>query len=305
MKLDKLVLAGGTGFLGQRIIDHFRHTVRQIIILTRSESRKQGNLQYVNWDGRSLGDWARMLEGADVLINLTGKSVDCRYTEKNKKEIIRSRVDATHILGEALRTLKAPPALWMNAASATIYRHAEDKPMDEHSGEMGEGFSVEVCKAWEEAFEKTETTGTRKVILRLSMILGMSGGVMPVMKKLVSLGLGGKMGSGRQYISWMHEADLINALEWIIERQELSGPINLSAPEPLTNKQFMETMRRILKKPFGLPAPAWLLGIGAFFIRTETELILKSRRVVPERLLRSGFKFRFTRAEQALSDLLK
>lgn len=305
MELKKLVLAGGTGFLGQSIIDHFRHTVPEIIVLTRSQNKTQGNVRYVEWDGTTVGGWLKDLEGANVLINLTGKSVDCRYTEENKKEIIRSRVDATKALGKAISMLSAPPAVWMNAASATIYRHAEDRAMTEQDGEQGEGFSVEVCKNWEQAVSEINLPATRKIILRVSMVLGKNGGVLPVMKKLVDGGLGGKMGNGKQYISWIHETDMINALEWLIEHKELDGPINIASPNPISNEEFMEQMRELRGKSFGLPAAKWMLEIGAFFIRTETELILKSRRVVPQRLLDSGFKFKFPQTKEALKDLLE
>lgn len=305
MNLKKIILAGGTGFLGQSIIDHFKHTVPEIVILTRSASRTKDNLQYIQWDGSTLGEWTKALEGSDVLINLTGKSVDCRYTEENKREIIRSRVDATNVLAKAISGLASPPKLWMNAASATIYRHAEDRPMDEDDGEQGEGFSVEVCKIWEEAFNKADVKNVRKMALRVSMVLGKGGGVLPVMKKLVNAGLGGKMGSGKQYISWIHETDFINALEWLIEHEELSGPINIASPNPLTNSEFMAQMREIQNKSIGLPAAEWMLELGAFFIQTETELILKSRRVVPKRLLASGFKFKYPQSGDALLNLLK
>lgn len=304
MKMKKLIVAGGTGFLGQAILKRFAAETTQIIVLSRGSQRKEGNVSYLQWDGKTLGSWTKELEGADVLINLTGKSVDCRYNEKNKAEIISSRVNATRVLGEAMKAIAHPPTLWMNAASATIYRASMDKAMDEYHGETGSGFSVEVCKLWEQSFNDAEIPGTRKIALRISMVLGREGGVMPVMTKLVKRGLGGKMGSGEQFISWIHEEDFLNAIEWMIRNKNASGPYNLAAPDPVTNKQFMTLMRKFLSMPFGLPSPGWLLEIGAFFLRTETELVLKSRKVIPRRLMDEGFKFNFAKTEKALKDLL-
>jgi hypothetical protein len=303
MKLNKLILAGGTGFLGQALTERFRKITKEIIVLSRGAEHSDGNVRYLNWDGKTIGSWAAEVNGADVLINLTGKSVDCRYTEKNKAEIISSRINATKVLGEALKQAAIPPKLWLNAASATIYRHAEDRPMDEFSGEYGSGFSVDVCHAWEKAFNELQLPSTRKVILRISMVMGKNGGVFPVMKKLVKAGLGGKMGSGKQFISWIHETDFVNALEWLIENEQAEGPYIIAAPGPVSNKDFMKSMRTHLHMPFGLPAAGWMLAIGAFFIRTETELILKSRRVVPARLLKEGFAFQFPSADAAIKEL--
>ena len=304
MKLNKLLLAGGSGFLGNAIIKHFRNSVQEVIVLTRGPERQDGNVRYLNWDGKTTGSWAKEIDSSDVVINLTGKSVDCRYTEKNKAGIISSRVNATKILGEIIRKSASPPKMWINAASATIYRNAEDKEMSESDGEMGSGFSVEVCKQWEDAFNKAHTPLTHKVSLRISMVLGRSGGVMPVLEKLVRTGLGGKMGSGNQYISWIHEVDFINAIIYFIQNHR-SGVYNLAAPEPILNKDFMKLLRERTGMIIGLPATEWMLEIGAFVLRTETELVLKSRRVVPARLLSEGFTFRFNTAESAINDLVK
>lgn len=304
MKLNKLILAGGTGFLGQAIIDKFNNSGTQIIVLTRGPERQEKQITYLNWDGKTLGKWAEALDGANVLINLTGKSVDCRYTEKNKAEIISSRVDATRVLALAINKANHPPAVWLNCASATIYRYTEDKPMDELTGEIGSGFSVEVCKKWEASFAESLTPETKKIALRISMVLGKGGGVLPVLKKLVNVGLGGTMGSGNQYISWIHEEDFINVLMWLIENENAKGCYNLAAPQPVRNIDFMKTFRQILNKKIGLPATKWMLEIGAFFLRTETELVLKSRRVVPTRLLSEGFTFQYPQMEKALKNLL-
>ena len=280
MEIKKLVLAGGSGFLGQIIINKFYNTSTQVIVLTRRAKKTNNNIQYLNWDSKTIGEWANELDGADVVINLTGKSVDCRYTKKNKKEIISSRVNATKVLGEVIKKTKNPPKLWMNASSAVIYKYADVKMVDDYSTEYGEGFSIDVCKQWEAAFNEVNVPNTRKVILRISMVLGKGGGVWPVLSKLVKLGLGGKMGSGKQYISWIHENDFLNAIFWFIENTTAKGAYNLAAPNPITNNEFMKIMRKKYHIPFGIPATAWMLEIGAFFIKTETELVLKIRIVI-------------------------
>jgi len=305
MTPTKIILAGGSGFLGKIIIDHFYNTEVKLIVLTRSTEKTDKNVEYINWDGASLGDWAKEIDGSDVLINLTGKSVDCRYTEKNKKEIISSRVNATTIIGKAIEQSVNPPKLWMNASSATIYRHSEDKAMDDYSTDYGDGFSIDVCKQWESAFNKAETPNTRKIALRISLILGKGGGVWPVLSKLVKYGLGGKQGNGMQYISWMHEQDFLNAILWFIENDNAKGAYNLASPNPMINKEFMKLMRKKYKIPFGLPSCTWMLKIGALIIGTETELVLKSRRVISKRLIDEGFQFKYADVNKAMDNLIK
>lgn len=303
MEKIKLVIAGGTGFLGQAIIKGLKQHCREIVVLSRQNRPMQDGVHYVQWDGKTAGAWVNSLEGAEVWINLTGRSVDCRYTEANKKAIIESRINATKALESALLQLKKGPSLWMNAASATIYGYSEDRLMDEFSGVIGEGFSVEVCKAWEKVFNEAQAPGVRKVTLRISMILGKDGGVFPVLKRLSKFFLGGTMGHGRQYISWMHEEDFVQAIQWFIQHPEATGAYNLAAPEPMPNKQFMQVLRKHLRVPFGLPATAWMLEIGAFFLRTETELVLKSRKVAPTRLLNEGFRFQYPTVQSAIQEL--
>jgi uncharacterized protein len=303
MKISKLILAGGTGFLGQAIIKTFAAESTQIIVLTRGKEKKEKNIRYLNWDGKSSGKWEEELNGADVLINLTGRSVDCRYTEKNKAEIISSRLNSTRALAKAINTVEHPPKVWLNAASATIYKASEDTLMGEDTGETGTGFSVDVCKQWENAFNEKAIPATRKIALRISMVLGKGGGVFPVLKKLTNIGLGGKMGTGRQRVSWIHEEDFLSALKWLISNENAAGPYNLAAPEPVSNSEFMSIMRRQLNRKIGLPATKWMLEIGAFFIRTETELILKSRNVIPQKLLNGGFHFTYSKVEDAIKNL--
>ena len=300
--MKKVILAGGSGFLGKCIIDHFKSNT-QIIVLTRGEPRMKENVQYVQWDGETLGNWAELFEGTDVLINLNGKSVDCRYTEQNKKLIYSTRLAATEVLGKAIQQCKNPPKLWINSSSATIYRHAVDRTMDEETGDIGTGFSVDVCQQWEKIFNSTQTPSTRKVIIRTAIVLGKGGGALKPLKNLAKLGVGGKQGPGNQYFSWIHEQDFVNIIDFIVEHDDLHGALNVSNPNPITNEHIMHVLRKAVGVPFGIPMPTWLLEFGAMLIGTETELVLKSRRVVPKRLLDAGYEFQFTTIEKALVDL--
>lgn len=302
--MKKIVIAGGSGFLGTILAEYFSREGHEIFILSRKHQLDRDRVHYVKWDARSIGSWASALEGAEALINLTGKSVDCRYTEANKQLIYDSRINATDVLGEAIRSLQNPPRVWINASSATIYRHALDREMDEETGDIGEGFSVDVCKKWEAEFQSYEMPKTRKVILRIAIVLGKNGGVLEPLKNLAKLGLGGKQGDGDQYFSWLHEMDFCRIVDYTIKDDRLEGVYNSSAPEPIPNNQLMRKLRKVLRAPFGLNLPRWILEIGAILIKTETELILKSRRVVPKRLLESGFQFRYPTIEDALEELV-
>jgi uncharacterized protein len=301
---NKIIIAGGTGFIGNFLKDHFRSKTKEVIILSRSAARKDGNVSYLQWDGKTVGSWKDALENAEMLINLAGKSVNCRYTEKNKQEIFDSRTDSTKVLGEAVKLLKNPPAVWLNSASATIYRHAEDRPNDEYNGEYKNDFSVQVCKRWEKTFDEIKLPDTRKIILRIAIVLGQKEGVVKRFKNLTNLGLGGKQGSGEQYFSWIHEQDLVNIIEFLYLHSELEGVFNCASPEPIKNKELMQTFRALLKPAITLPSPTWLLKLGAILIGTETELILKSRWVLPRRLLESGYKFKYTDIRTALGEIL-
>lgn len=300
---NKVILAGGSGFIGSFLAQKFHELGYEVIVLTRGNPSKTETAVYLGWDGKSTGDWIQSLEGADLLINLAGKSVDCRYNKKNKKAILDSRVDATLALRKAVQEAKNPPKLWINSSTATIYRHAEDRSMDEFTGEMGSGFSVEVAKAWEKTLFESETPQTRKVALRSAIVLGSQGGVIVPFKNLVRLGMGGQQGDGRQMFSWIHQEDLFKIIRFI-QSGVMEGVVNASAPGPLPNREVMKLFRKTLGIPVGLPAPVFLLVIGAWLIRTETELLLKSRWVVPTRLLQAGFKFKFLELREALLDLL-
>ncbi|MBI2929959.1 MAG: TIGR01777 family protein [Verrucomicrobia bacterium] len=309
---QRIILAGGSGFLGTQLAQHFSALGWEVVVLTRAPRGSQGAFRECGWDGRTVGPWAAELEGATAVINLTGRSVDCRYTAKNRREILNSRVDSTRVIGEAIARCAKPPRVWLNSSTATLYRHTFGPAWDETSmdftatPEAQDAFSVEVGLAWERAFKDARTPLTRKVTLRITMVLGFgSNSVFPVLRRLARLGLGGAMGSGRQYVSWIHEADFCRAVEWLIARDDLSGPVNLAAPNPLTNAEMMRLYREVCGAPLGvgLPATEWMLEVGAFFLRTETELILKSRRVVSRRLAESGFEFHFTQLADSLRDL--
>lgn len=312
MSNQRIILAGGSGFLGGELAKHFTAPGWEVVILTRSPKPRPDGVREVAWDAKSLGDWARELEGATAMVNLTGRSVDCRYNATNRREIMDSRVNSTRVVGEAIAKCKTPPSVWLNSSTATLYTHTFGKPHDESSQDMDsaadakDAFSVEVAQAWERTLEGAKTPQTRKIALRTSMVLGLGrNSVFPVLRRLTKFGLGGRQGSGNQFVSWIHVADFCRAIEWIITHEDLAGPINQCAPNPLPNKEMMKTFREVCRMPIGLPATEWMLEIGAFFLRTETELIFKSRRVVPGRLLASGFEFRFPTFREALMDLEK
>lgn len=305
----RIVLAGGTGFLGQLLGEYLQLRGWEPVVLTR-KPLASARFHEIAWDARTLGDWTPSLEGAEAVINLAGRSVNCRFTPENKRLVMDSRVDSTRVLGEAIARCAKPPRVWLNSSTATIYKHSLERANDEASmdfsptPEAKDAYSVEVALAWEKAFNDAHTPHTRKVALRTTLVFGaVDGGVFQILRRLARLGLGGRMGSGKQYVSWIHDEDFCRAVEWILERPELTGPINMAAPHPVTNAEMMRLFRRVCGIPFGLPAAEWMLEIGAFVLRTETELLLKSRRVVPGKLLASGFEFRFPEMEEALRDL--
>jgi hypothetical protein len=312
----RIVIPGGSGQMGQMLARNFVAQGHEVSILSRGPSPEPWESIY--WDGERIGPWTEALEGADVCINLAGQSVNCRYTEKNRAALRNSRIRSTEIIGEVISQLADPPKVWLNASTATIYQHSLDREMDEITGSAGREvdgapktwqFSMKLAVDWERAFLKTPTPRTRKIALRTSLLFGAHpGSVFAVMLNLVRLRLGGKVGSGRQFVSWIHERDYARAIEFLIEHEEIEGPVNLAAPEPLPNREFMRALRVAWGNGLavnGLPAPRPLLEVGAFFLRTESELVLKSRRVVPRRLLDAGFEFEFNDWQSAADDLVR
>lgn len=307
----KVVIPGGSGQVGALLARAFRGDGHEVVVLSRSPAA--GPWRAVPWDGETVGGWAGELEGADVVINLAGRSVNCRYHAANRRAIMDSRLKSTSALGLAIARAKRPPAVWLQASTATIYAHRYDAPNDEAGGILGGDeagapgtwrFSTDVAKAWEAAAAEAPTPGTRKVLLRTAMVMSPDrGGVFDVLLGLVRRGLGGKSGDGRQYVSWIHDEDFVRAVSFLIDRKDMTGAVNVCAPHPLPNAAFMRELRAAWGTRLGLPATAWMLEIGAVFLRTETELVLKSRRVVPGRLLGSGFAFRFPHWREAAQEL--
>jgi uncharacterized protein (TIGR01777 family) len=308
----KIIIAGGTGQVGAVLARAFHRDGHSVVVLSRNP--KSAAWPIIQWDGRSIGPWVEHLEGADVVINLAGRSVNCRYGAENRRTIMDSRVDSTRVIGQAIAQATPPPRVWLQASTATIYEHRFDAPNDEFTGILGGSepnapdtwrFSINVAKTWEKAAQETlPLPSTRMVLMRSAIIMSPDrGGAFDMLLKLVRFGLGGRNGSGGQFISWIHEADFVRAVYWLIEHEPLSGTVNLASPNPLPNADFMRDLREAWKMPIGLPSTEWMLEIGAFFLRTETELLLKSRRVVPGRLLQDGFSFQFPTWPEAARDL--
>jgi len=301
----KAVIAGGSGFLGQCLSCFWLGKGFEVVVLTRRPKNPvDDNYREVYWDGENLGEWAAELEGAKVLVNLAGKSVDCRYTEANKEAILQSRLRSTEVLGRAMEQCEKAPEVWMNSSSATIYEHTMEEPAnDEHSKRIGDDFSMGVCKAWEKCFLSFQLKQTRQIVLRTAIVLGMEGMALQKLLQIARMGLGGAQAGGRQWVSWLHIDDFCRSLDFLLQRKDLDGVFNIAAPNPIRNAEFMRTIRRGARAPFGIPQPAWTLHIGAIFLQTETELLLKSRRVVPGRLQEAGFDFQFPTIDAAIADL--
>lgn len=297
----KIIIAAGTGFLGKNLEEYFMQKRDQVYILTRNPKRKNE----IFWDAKTLGEWKNLLENSDVLINLAGKSVDCRYTDKNKKEIYSSRIESTKVLQQAVDLCTNKPKIWLNASSATIYIHSEKQLNTEQNGIIGDDFSMNICKSWESEFFRFKTQHVRKAALRTSIVLGNNGGAFPKLKMLTKTGLGGKQGRGDQKISWIHIDDFCRAVEFVIENKNLTGEINITAPDPVSNNDFMRILRKEMKVPFGLNTAVWQLEIASAVMGTETELLLKSRNVYPEILIKNGFSFNYPDVEKAFKDLIK
>jgi uncharacterized protein len=309
----KIVIPGGTGQVGSLLARRFHRDAHEVVVVSRTPRRAPWRM--VGWDGKRLSGWAWELDGADVLINLAGRSVNCRYDEGNRRAIRESRIESTAVLGEAVARAPRPPRVWLQASTATLYAHRYDAPNDEATGIVGGhepgapdtwNFSIDVARSWEKAFDDASAPRTRKIKLRSAILMTLfAGGAFDVLSGLVRRGLGGRAGDGRQYVSWVHEEDFVRAVSWLIEHENAAGIFNIAAPNPLPNAEFMRALRKAWGNPIGLPLPQPLLELGAAVLRTETELVLKSRRVVPGRLLEGGFRFRFPTWPEAAEDLCR
>ena len=307
----KIVIPGGSGHLGTLLAQSFGEAGHEVVVLSRTQAQKPWRI--VQWDGETLDRWTDEFEGADAIINLAGQSVNCRYTRENQKIIIDSRVKSTRVVGDAIAQAWKPPRVWLQASTATIYAHRYDVPNDEATGIIGGAepdapdtwrFSIDVATSWERALRESATPSTRRVAMRTAIVMHpTSGSPFDMLLKLVRFGLGGQAGDGRQYMSWIHDRDFVNAIMWLIQNEQLEGPVNLSSPNPIPNAEFMRVLRAAWGMPVGLPATEWMLELGAFVLSSETELILKSRRVVPTKLLQSGFIFQFPTWPDAAAEL--
>ena len=312
----RIVIAGASGFMGRYLAQAFRASGDEVLTVGRSG----GDATWGDPDGVR-----RVIDGSDVVLNLTGKSVNCRYGRANRAEILRSRVDTTRALSAAIATAARPPGLWLNSSTATIYRHAEDRAQTESGGELGTGFSVSIAKAWEEALFEAELPATRRVALRTAIVLGDGSALVPLLR-LARIGFGGAQvdgpwfrskrrvaagtfheygaRGGRQRFSWVHIADVLGIIRFLIAHEELDGVVNVAAPNPVDSVTVMRTIRGVLRVPFGIPLYRWMLEPGAWAIRTETELVLKSRWVTPERLTTAGYDFEYPLVDAAIRQIV-
>jgi len=308
----KILIPGGTGQIGMILGRAFMADGHEVVALSRHPASLPWRVMH--WNAEFLGEWTKELDGADVVINLAGRSVNCRYNAENRRIIKESRVNSTRVIGQAIARATRPPRVWLQASTATIYAHRFDATNDEATGILGGNepnapdtwkFSIDVAKSWEQAANEVVTPNTRKVLMRSALTVSPDpGGVFSVLLGLVRRGLGGKNGNGQQYVSWVHDHDFVRAVKWLIDH-DLEGPVNIASPNPVPNAEFMRGLREAWGTRIGLPATKWMLEVGAFFMRTETELILKSRRVVPARLLQSGFEYQFPVWNEAARDLCK
>jgi uncharacterized protein (TIGR01777 family) len=307
----KIVIPGGSGQVGNVLARAFIADGHEVVVFSRNPANAPWPV--VRWDGETVGDWSTEIDGADAVINLAGRSVNCRYGANNRRHIKDSRVNSTRAVGKAIALASRPPRVWLQASTATIYAHRYDAPNDEFTGLVGATetdtpdswrFSIDVARSWEQAANEISVPQTRRVLLRSAMTMSPDRrGVFDTLLRLVRSRLGGTNGDGRQFVSWIHDRDFIRAIYWLIDHPKLEGPVNLASPNPLPNAEFMRAIREAWGTRLGLPAAKWMLEIGAFFLRTETELILKSRRVIPGRLLQSGFTFEFPTWPKAAADL--
>lgn len=304
--MPKLVIPGGSGFLGLYLANYFSQKGWTVTVLSRSAKPNTPNIEFLQWDGKRIGAWAKAIDGADVVVNMAGRTVNCRYNAENRKQILDSRIDSTRILGKAIDNAQNPPKLWINSSSATIYQDTRGQvpANDEYDGKVGDDFSMGVCKAWEQEFFAAPVTTTRQIALRTAIVIAKEpGGAMEYLLNLAKLGLGGKQGDGQQFVSWVHLYDFARCIDFLIHQKHIDGIINCAAPNPITNQHFMQVVRQTVGRNWGLPATKWMLEIGAVFLKTQTELILKSRKVVSKRLEEEGFIFDYPTIEEAMEEI--
>jgi uncharacterized protein (TIGR01777 family) len=300
--MKRIILAGGSGFVGQALAPVLVEKGYDVVVLGRGAAHRQGNVDFLQWDGKTVGDWASALEGAEAIVNLTGKNINCRHTPENRREIIRSRVDSVRLLGEAIANCTTPPKVFAQASGVGYYGDTGDQVVDEDAP-PGNDFPAEVCRQWEGAFNALNLRASRRVILRLGVVLGRDGGALPVLEKLTRWFLGGAVGSGRQFLSWIHVADLIQMFVSAIEQPELTGVFNSTAPAPVTNREFMRELRCSLCQPWSPPVPAPFVRAGAWLMGSEGDLALLSSRCAPRRFLEHGFQFQFATLREAFANL--
>ncbi|MCB0478067.1 MAG: TIGR01777 family oxidoreductase [Crocinitomicaceae bacterium] len=299
---NKIIIAGGSGFLGSEMIKFFQLKDYEIVVLTRGKSLKIANIQHVHWDGETLGTWIEELEGAKAVINLSGKNVNCRFTEANKKEILDSRVHSTTLIGKAIEKCQLPPEVWINASGISVYADSYEKQMTEEDFELGTTFMSQVAQEWEKAIYQFDQLPIRKLAIRIGIVLG-NEGALKILKKQTRFGLGGKHGNGKQMMPWIHIQDLIGIFDFAIQHDNLNQPLNGCSPHPASDQQFMKTLRQVMKMPIGIPAPVFAIKIGAKILGTEADLILSSTNAFPKRVLDAGYIFKFPDLKSALEDL--
>lgn len=309
----KIVIPGGSGHLGRIVARDFLADGHEVVVLSREGSRGAVG-RVVLWDGRSLGSWVDELEGADLVLNLSGRSVNCRYSASNLKAMMDSRVESTRAVGQAIAGASTPPRVWMQMSTATIYAHRFDAPNDEATGIIGGTepdvpryweYSVRIARNWERAMDEVAVPSTRKVALRTALVMSADpGGALDVLLALTKLGLGGPAAGGHQYVSWIHDLDFVHAIRFLLDHPTLTGAVNICAPSPIPHREFMRALRKACGVKVGLPATKWMLRAGSWALRTDSELVLKSRRVTPGRLLDAGFEFAFPDWPHAAEDLV-
>jgi len=299
---SRIILAGGSGFIGQALTNFLVANACDVAVLTRAPSHQAGPIRHVNWDGRKIDNWIENLDSAFAIVNLTGRSINCRHTAANRREIVESRVDSVRVLGEAIAQCTQPPKVFVQAAGIGIYGDKGERWCDENTGH-GDDFVTEVCERWEAAFGNVDTRGARKVLLRLGVVLGPNGGFLGVLSRLTRAFLGGQVGNGRQFISWIHIADLIQMFFAAIERDELVGVYNATSPNPVTNTEFMRELRRTLHRPWSPPVPKLAACVGSWLLGTQADLAFVSQRCTPKRFLESGFNFEFPELRPTLANI--